>query len=173
MGALIDSAATDRLREAIDIAEKDGAKIRLDGRKVSSPVGYDGGNWLAPTIIDNAKGSFDCATRELFGPVRTSVRVDSLAQAREVENANPYGNATSVFTSSGAVADYVSNAATSGMVGINIGVPVPREPFSFGGNKDSRFGVGDMTGAGGLELWTYTKKVTTKWELQPDANWMS
>ena len=59
------------------------------------------------------------------------------------------------------------------MVGVNIGVPVPREPFSFGGNKDSRFGAGDITGRGGVELWTHLKKVTTKWALQPDANWMS
>lgn len=172
MGALIDSAATARLREAIEIAEKDGAKILLDGRHIAAPPECEGGNWLAPTIIDNAKGNSDCATRELFGPVLTIVRVDSLAEALEFENANPYGNATSVFTSSGAVAEYVSNAATSGMVGINIGVPVPREPFSFGGTKDSRFGVGDMTGAGGLALWTYTKKITTKWELQKDTSWM-
>ncbi len=173
MGALIDSAATARLTEALAIAEKEGATIRLDGRKVPAPAGYEGGNWLAPTIIDNAKGSFDCATRELFGPVLSIVRVKSLAEAIEFENANNYGNATSVFTSSGAVAEHVATNATSGMVGINIGVPVPREPFSFGGNKDSRFGVGDMTGAGGVELWTYLKKVTTKWELHSDHNWMS
>ena len=59
------------------------------------------------------------------------------------------------------------------MVGINIGVPVPREPFSFGGCKDSRFGAGDITGRGGVELWSYLKKITTKWQLQPDASWMS
>ncbi len=173
MGALIDTQASERLAEAIARAEKDGAKVVLDGRSVASPVGYEGGNWLAPTIIDNAKGDWDCATRELFGPIITIVRVGTLQEAIEFEQKNPYGNATSVFTSSGAVAQYVSDNATSGMVGINIGVPVPREPFAFGGNKDSRFGVGDMTGMGGVELWSYTKKVTTKWELQPDANWMS
>lgn len=173
MGALIDSAALTRLNEAIDIAFKDGATLRLDGRNATAPKGYEEGNWLAPTIIDNAKGNLDCATRELFGPIITIVRVDTLGEAMEFENSNPYGNATSVFTSSGAVAQHVSNHATSGMVGINIGVPVPREPFAFGGSKDSRFGVGDMTGMGGVELWSYTKKVTTKWELQSDANWMS
>ncbi len=173
MGALIDPAASERLAEAIALAESDGAKIVLDGRTVANPVGYEGGNWLAPTIIDNAKGDHDCATRELFGPVLTIVHVDSLQEALAFEQKNPYGNATSVFTSSGAVAQYVCDNATSGMVGVNIGVPVPREPFSFGGNKDSRFGVGDMTGMGGLELWSYTKKVTTKWELQSDATWMS
>ena len=68
MGALIDPAATARLAEALSMAEKDGATIVLDGRKVAKPVGFEGGNWLAPTIIDNAKGDWDCATRELFGP---------------------------------------------------------------------------------------------------------
>ncbi len=173
MGALIDPAASARLAEALAIAEKDGANIVLDGRTVAKPAGYEGGNWLGPTIIDNAKGDWDCATRELFGPIITIVHVDTLHEALAFEQKNPYGNATSVFTSSGAVAQFVSDNATSGMVGINIGVPVPREPFAFGGNKDSRFGVGDMTGMGGLELWSYTKKVTTKWELQADANWMS
>ena len=59
------------------------------------------------------------------------------------------------------------------MIGVNIGVPVPREPFSFGGTKASRFGQGDITGSGGVELWTSLKKITTKWALQPDQNWMS
>jgi malonate-semialdehyde dehydrogenase (acetylating)/methylmalonate-semialdehyde dehydrogenase len=59
------------------------------------------------------------------------------------------------------------------MVGVNIGVPVPREPFSFGGAKDSKFGEGDITGWGGVELWTRLKKITTKWSLQPDQTWMS
>ncbi len=173
MGALIDKAALTRLNEAIEMAVKDGATIRLDGRGVAAPKGYEEGHWLAPTIIDNAKGSLDCATRELFGPIITIVRVKTLGEAMKFENTNPYGNATSVFTSSGAVAQYVSVNATSGMIGVNIGVPVPREPFAFGGSKDSRFGVGDMTGMGGVELWSYTKKVTTKWELQSDSTWMS
>ncbi len=173
MGALIDKAALTRLNEAIEMALKEGATLRLDGRGVAAPEGYEEGHWLAPTIIDNAKGSFDCATRELFGPIITIVRVATLQEALAFENGNPYGNATSIFTSNGAVAQYVANNATSGMIGINIGVPVPREPFAFGGSKDSRFGVGDMTGMGGVELWSYTKKVTTKWELQSDANWMS
>jgi malonate-semialdehyde dehydrogenase (acetylating)/methylmalonate-semialdehyde dehydrogenase len=173
MGALIDQEANERLRAAIDRAASEGATIRLDGRTVAAPAGHDGGSWLAPTIIDNAQKDSDCATRELFGPVLSIVRVKSLEEAMAYENSNPYGNATSVFTSRGAVARYVSDRATSGMVGVNIGVPVPREPFSFAGNKDSRFGSGDITGRAGVELWSYLKKITTKWELQSDANWMS
>ncbi len=173
MGALIDKGAVERLNEAVDIAEKDGATVRLDGRKPNAPEGYDGGNWMAPTIIDNAKVGFDCATRELFGPVLTIVRVDTLEDAMKMERESNYGNAASVFTTNGAVARYVAENATAGMVGVNIGVPVPREPFSFGGTKDSRFGHGDITGRSALDLWSQSKKVTTKWQLHADANWMS
>ena len=173
MGAIIDRASLERLEADIDRAAKDGAKLRLDGRKPKPPAGYEGGNWLAPTVIDGATPGMECATKELFGPVLTVVRVKTLDEALELQGTTPYGNAVSVFTSRGDVARYVAERAPTGMVGVNIGVPVPREPFSFGGAKASRFGQGDMTGAGGVELWTRLKKVTTKWALQPDANWMS
>ena len=173
MGALIDKPALDRLEAAIEKAKLDGAKVRVDGRGQPAPAGYEGGYWLGPTIIDQADPAWDCATRELFGPVLTIVRVDTLDEALALATSSPYGNATSVFTSRGAVGRYVAERATTGMVGINIGVPVPREPFSFGGTRDSRFGVGDITGQGGVDLWSSVKKITSKWELQPDANWMS
>src|SRR5690606_9626220 len=98
MGALIDRAASDRLRAAIDQAKADGAEIRVDGRAVAPPAGYEGGNWLAPTVIDRADPTWDCATRELFGPVLTIVRVKTLDEALALSERNPYGNATSVFT---------------------------------------------------------------------------
>lgn len=173
MGALIDKAAVQRLRAAIERAEGDGATIRLDGRKVSPPTGCEQGFWLAPTIIDKVSRSMDCACHELFGPVLSIVRVKTLEEALELERTSAYGNATTVFTTSGAVARYVTEHATSGMIGINIGVPVPREPFSFGGTKDSKFGAGDITGSGGIEFWSNRKKVTSKWALQSDKNWMS
>ncbi len=173
MGAVIERASLDRLHAAIDRADEDGARVLLDGRSAKAPVGFEDGYWLAPSIIDHASPSFDCASRELFGPVLTIVRVDTLEEAMRLEQSSEYGNATSVFTTSGAVAAYVADNATNGMIGVNIGVPVPREPFSFGGTKSSRFGSGDITGRAGIDLWTQLKKITTKWELQPDASWMS
>ncbi len=173
MGAIIDRASLDRLESAVDRAATDGAEIRLDGRRPTAPAGYEGGHWLAPTVLDRASPTAECATKELFGPVLTIVRVDTLEEALALERMNKYGNATSVFTTRGAVARRVAEYATGGMIGINIGVPVPREPFSFGGTKASRFGVGDITGRGGVELWSHLKKITTKWDLQSDANWMS
>ena len=86
---------------------------------------------------------------------------------------SPYGNATSIFTSNGGTARYVAEHAQTGMVGVNIGVPVPREPFSFGGTKDSKFGAGDITGRSAVDFWTNLKKISTKWAKHTDSTWMS
>jgi len=113
------------------------------------------------------------ATEEIFGPVISIIRSRSLEEAVKIENANPYGNAASVFTQSGGLARYVMENASAGMIGVNIGVPVPREPFSFGGWNESRFGVGDITGKSSIEFWTKLKKMTTKWNPEAGINWMS
>jgi malonate-semialdehyde dehydrogenase (acetylating) / methylmalonate-semialdehyde dehydrogenase len=173
MGALIDHSARSRLHDAIAKAEREGAKVLLDGRKVHAPAGHEHGSWLAPTVLDGVTSSMECSCVELFGPVLSVVRVKTLDEAMALERASSYGNACVVFTTNGAVADYVAHNATSGMIGVNIGVPVPREPFSFGGTKNSKFGVGDITGSGGVEFWSQRKKVTSKWALQSDKNWMS
>jgi malonate-semialdehyde dehydrogenase (acetylating)/methylmalonate-semialdehyde dehydrogenase len=78
-----------------------------------------------------------------------------------------------VYTENGGLARYVTDRASAGMVGINVGVPVPREPFSFGGWNDSKFGVGDLTGKSSIEFWTQLKKTTTKWNKDAGTNWMS
>jgi malonate-semialdehyde dehydrogenase (acetylating)/methylmalonate-semialdehyde dehydrogenase len=173
MGALIDAAALNRLRAAIIQAETEGGTLLLDGRHVAPPAGHEGGFWLAPTIIGDATPMMECVQSELFGPVLTIVKVKTIDEALALEARSSFGNATSIFTTSGGVARYVADNASSGMVGINIGVPVPREPFSFGGSKESRFGSGDITGAGGVEFWSNRKKITAKWALQADKNWMS
>jgi malonate-semialdehyde dehydrogenase (acetylating)/methylmalonate-semialdehyde dehydrogenase len=115
----------------------------------------------------------EAAQRELFGPVLSIVRVPTLSAALEVENASPYGNAASVFTTNGAVAQAVVEGSRVGMVGVNVGVPVPREPFSFGGTGESKFGYGDITGLSSLGFWTDLKKVTRKWTSRTDGSWMS
>ncbi|MGE0791912.1 MAG: aldehyde dehydrogenase family protein, partial [Sandaracinaceae bacterium] len=173
MGAIIDKTACERLQRDLDRAKEEGAKLVLDGRSTPAPSGYEGGNWLAPSIIDGATFDMDCANRELFGPVLSIVHVDTLDQAIALQGKSPYGNAYSVFTTRGATARYVAEHAEATMVGINVGVPVPREPFSFGGSKASKFGSHDMTGWGGVDFWSRQKKITTKWALQPDVTWMS
>ena len=173
MGAIIDAASVARLREAVDRAVGDGSNLLLDGRTPTPPRGCAGGSWFGPTVLDHVPPDSQCATHELFGPVLSIVRAPSIHAALEFEHASPYGNATSVFTQSGAVARHVADAAHSGMIGVNVGVPVPREPFSFGVTKGSRFGHGDITGRGGVELWTRLKKITSKWGTATDGSWMS
>jgi malonate-semialdehyde dehydrogenase (acetylating)/methylmalonate-semialdehyde dehydrogenase len=173
MGALIDREAKERLERAIAAAEKAGAKVLVDGRRAACPAGGEDGVWMGPTVLDGATADMECVRAELFGPVLTVMRVRTLDEALSVDRASPYGNATSVFTTSGAVARYVSERARTGMVGVNVGVPVPRDPFSFGGTRDSKLGHGDITGQAGVEFWSTLKKITTKWALQPDATWMS
>jgi malonate-semialdehyde dehydrogenase (acetylating) / methylmalonate-semialdehyde dehydrogenase len=173
MGAIIDHGARDRLIADITRAEREGARIRLDGRNPAAPSGYEKGAWLAPTVIDHAQAEMECATKELFGPAITIVRVANLEEAMRIEASGTYGNACSVFTTRGAVARHVAERAKSGMIGVNVGVPVPREPFSFGGTRASRYGAGDITGFQGVEHWSWLKKITTKWQLSEDATWMS
>jgi malonate-semialdehyde dehydrogenase (acetylating)/methylmalonate-semialdehyde dehydrogenase len=101
------------------------------------------------------------------------MRSENIDKAIEIENSSEYGNAAAVFTQSGGIARYVTEKVSAGMIGVNIGVPVPREPFGFGGWNDSRFGVGDITGKSSIEFWTKSKKTTTKWNPESRTNWMS
>ena len=94
-------------------------------------------------------------------------------EAIAIENASPSGNTASIYTTNGATARHFERHVNSGMVGINIGVPVPREPYSFGGWNESQFGAGDITGEDGIAFWTRAKKVTQKWTLGAARNWMS
>jgi malonate-semialdehyde dehydrogenase (acetylating)/methylmalonate-semialdehyde dehydrogenase len=172
IGPVISAEAKARIIGYIDEAEKAGAKILVDGRNVVVP-GHESGYFLGPTIIDRVTPDMRIAREEVFGPVLVIVRASDVDEALNVERASPYGNAASVFTESGAVARHVMENASAGMVGVNVGVPVPREPFSFGGWNESRFGVGDITGRGSIEFWTQSKKMTTKWNREAGTNWMS
>jgi malonate-semialdehyde dehydrogenase (acetylating)/methylmalonate-semialdehyde dehydrogenase len=173
MGAIITKTQVEFLRGAIDRAEKAGAKVLLDGRKAKAPVGMEEGNWIGPTVLDNIQPGSEASGVELFGPIISIIRCKDITEAMKIENSIDYGNACSVFTSSGALAEKVIRMASTGMVGVNVGVPVPREPFSFGGVNASKYGHGDITGQHSLDFWSNIKKVTIKWEKQNDNNWMS
>ena len=172
VGPVISTAAMERITRYINEAEAAGAKVLVDGRG-AKVGGKEGGYFLGPTIIDGVTPDMAIAQEEVFGPVLAIVRTTNVEQALAVENASSYGNAASVFTESGSIARYVMEHASAGMVGVNVGVPVPREPFSFGGWNDSKFGVGDITGRGSIEFWTQAKKMTTKWNREAGVNWMS
>ena len=172
LGAIISAAAKERIEGYITRAEAAGAKITVDGRG-AQVAGKKGGFYVGPTIIDGVDIGHECACDEIFGPVLTVLHVDTLDEALAIENANLFGNAASVYTSTGATARYFEERASAGMIGVNIGVPVPREPFGFGGWNVSRFGVGDITGEDGVAFWTKTKKITQKWTASAASNWMS
>ncbi|HEX8251380.1 MAG TPA: CoA-acylating methylmalonate-semialdehyde dehydrogenase [Pyrinomonadaceae bacterium] len=172
LGAVISRAAKERIENYITEAERGGAKVLVDGRG-AVVAGKENGTYVGPTVIDFVKPEMSVAREEIFGPVISIMRTDTLDEAIKIENANPYGNAASVFTNSGGLARYVMEHASAGMIGVNIGVPVPREPFSFGGWNESRFGANDITGKSSIEFWTKLKKTTTKWNAEAGVNWMS
>lgn len=172
LGSVISRAAKDRIEWHITEAEKQGARILLDGRNAIVP-GKENGFYVGPTVIDHVSPGMSIATEEIFGPVLSVIRVNTIDEALSIENSNPYGNAAAVFTQNGGMAKYVAERANAGMIGVNIGVPVPREPFSFGGWNESKFGVGDLTGKSSVQFWTKLKKTTTKWNPEAGTNWMS
>lgn len=172
LGAVISREAKERIERYISEAEQQGAKVLVDGRGAKVP-GKENGSYVGPTVIDHVKPDMAVATEEIFGPVISIMRTRTVDEALAIENKNPYGNAAAVYTQSGGIARYVTERANSGMVGVNVGVPVPREPFSFGGWNESRFGVGDITGKSSIEFWTKLKKTTTKWNPESGINWMS
>lgn len=172
LGAVISEEAKERIENYITEAERDGAKILVDGRG-ATVAGKENGTYVGPTVIDFVRPEMSVAKEEIFGPVISIMRTDNLDEAIGIENGNPYGNASSVFTQSGGLARYVMERASAGMIGVNIGVPVPREPFSFGGWNESRFGANDITGKSSIEFWTKLKKTTTKWNPEAKTNWMS
>lgn len=172
LGPVISKEAKERIEKYISEAEKQGAKILVDGRN-TIVKGKENGFYVGPTVIDFVTPDMSVAKEEIFGPVISIMRAKDVDEALKIENENPYGNAAAVFTQDGGMARYVIERASAGMIGVNIGVPVPREPFSFGGWNDSKFGVGDLTGKSSIEFWTKLKKTTTKWNAEAKTNWMS
>ena len=172
LGAIISIQAKERIEGYITEAVTEGARILVDGRN-TMVKGSEGGYYIGPTVIDQVTPDMKIAKEEVFGPVLAIMRVSTVDEALQIENSSVYGNAASVFTQSGSLANYVAERVSAGMIGVNIGVPVPREPFSFGGWNESKFGSGDITGKSSIEFWTKLKKTTTKWNPEARTNWMS
>jgi len=172
LGAVINKASKERIEKYITEAEQQGAKILVDGRN-AKVEGKENGTYVGPTVIDYVRPEMAIAREEVFGPVISIMRTEGLDEAISIQNKNPYGNGASVFTQNGGLARYVIEKASAGMIGVNVGVPVPREPFSFGGWNESKFGVGDITGKSSIEFWTKLKKTTVKWNPEAGVNWMS
>lgn len=140
----------------------EGAELILDGRDIQVP-GYENGCYVGPTIFDHVKPGMTIGDREVFGPVLCIKRVKDFEEGLAVMNANPYANGSVIFTQSGHFAREFSRRTDGGMVGVNVGIPVPVGMFPFNGHKKSFFGDLHCLGKDGYRFYTEGKVVTTRW----------
>jgi len=162
MGPVVTAAARDRIVGYIDSGERQGARLAVDGRGLVVP-GFENGFFVGPTVIDEVTPEMDVYRDEIFGPVLSVLRTDSVDEAIRLVNANPYGNGTAVFTSSGEAARRFMRGVDVGMIGINVPIPVPMAYYSFGGWKDSLFGDKHVHGPEGVSFYTRAKVITSRW----------
>jgi len=169
MGPIVTAAARDRIVGLIGTGEAQGATLAVDGRGLRIP-GHEDGFFVGPTVIDDVTTDMDVYREEIFGPVLTVVRAGSVDEAIALINANPYGNGTAVFTTSGEAARRFQRGVNVGMIGINVPIPVPMAYYSFGGWKDSLFGSSHVHGPEGVAFYTRAKVVTARWpRVEPGA----
>ncbi|MBL7261701.1 CoA-acylating methylmalonate-semialdehyde dehydrogenase [Paractinoplanes lichenicola] len=162
MGPVVTAAAKQRIEGLIESGEREGAKVTVDGRGLTVP-GFEEGFFVGPTVIDQVEPSMEVYREEIFGPVLSVVRADTVDAAIELINSNPYGNGTAIFTSSGEAARRFQRGVRVGMIGINVPIPVPMAYYSFGGWKDSLFGDKHIHGPEGVSFYTRGKVVTSRW----------
>jgi malonate-semialdehyde dehydrogenase (acetylating)/methylmalonate-semialdehyde dehydrogenase len=162
MGPVVTAAARDRITGLIGTGAEQGATLAVDGRGLAVE-GYENGFWVGPTVIDRVSTEMDVYKEEIFGPVLSVVRADTVDEAIRVVNSNPYGNGTAIFTSSGEAARRFQRGVKIGMIGINVPIPVPVAYYSFGGWKDSLFGQSRIHGKDGVEFYTRSKVITSRW----------
>jgi malonate-semialdehyde dehydrogenase (acetylating)/methylmalonate-semialdehyde dehydrogenase len=160
MGPLISAAHRDRVAAYVDAGVREGAELVVDGR---DPHTDAGGHFLGPCLFDRVKPGMRIYDEEIFGPVLLVVRADSYPAARDLVNANPYGNGAAIFTNDGGAARLFEQQVTAGMVGINVPIPVPMSYHSFGGWKASLFGDLHVHGPDGFRFYTRNKVVTRRW----------
>ncbi len=160
MGPLVTREHRDRVASYVERAPGEGATVVVDGRE-STPPGD--GFFLAPSLIDNVKPGMDNYRDEIFGPVLGITRVDTYDEALSLVNESPYGNGTAIFTRDGGVARRFQFDVQAGMVGINVPIPVPVAYYSFGGWKASLFGDRHIYGPEGIDFYTRSKVVTSRW----------
>jgi malonate-semialdehyde dehydrogenase (acetylating)/methylmalonate-semialdehyde dehydrogenase len=161
MGPLVTREQRDRVAGILASAASEGATLAVDGRDeaTTSREGF----FLGASLVDNATPGMRCYDEEIFGPVLTVVRAKSYAEGLKLINENPYGNGTAIFTQNGGAARQFQFDVEAGMVGINVPIPVPVSYYSFGGWKSSLFGDLHMYGPEGIQFFTRSKVVTSRW----------
>ena len=162
MGPVISKEHKDKIENYINLGEKEGAKLILDGRNYKIQ-GYENGNFVGPTLFDKVNKDMTIYKEEIFGPVLSVVRASSYEEAINLVNNHPYGNGSSIYTSNGEVSRHFTTNSKIGMVGVNVPIPVPMAFHSFGGWKQSLFGDHSMHGIEGIRFFTKLKTVTSRW----------
>ena len=163
MGPLISKIHRDKVASYVEGAAAEGAKVCVDGSNLEVAAANKGGFFFGPSLIDNVRPGMKVYDDEIFGPVLSVVRVDTFDEGVDVINSNQYGNGVAIFTRDGGAARQFTVDVTCGMVGVNVPIPVPVASYSFGGWKDSLFGDTHMYGPAGIEFFTRSKVVTTRW----------
>jgi len=165
LGPVISKESKQRVERLIQSGVDQGADLLLDGRNPTVP-GFPNGNFVNPTLLDNVKPGMECYEEEIFGPVLLCSSVDTLDDAIEFTNNNPYGNGCAIFTQSGADARKYQFEIDCGQVGVNVPIPVPLPMFSFTGSRASYRGGGHFYGKQGVAFFTQTKTITSNWREQ-------
>jgi malonate-semialdehyde dehydrogenase (acetylating) / methylmalonate-semialdehyde dehydrogenase len=153
-----------KVKDYIDLGEREGARVVLDGRQPPKEEGF----FLGPTLLDNVTGEMRVGREEIFGPVLSVVRATDLDDAIEFTNASPFGNACSIFTESGSSVRHFREHIEAGMLGINIGVAAPMAFFPFNGIKGSFYGDLHATGKDGVRFFTENKVEIARYYSDPD-----
>lgn len=169
LGPVVNAAHKKSVTDWIEKGIEEGAELVLDGRDVKVE-GYENGFYLGPTIFDHVKEGMSIGEKEIFGPVLCIKRVKSFEEGLRIMNANPYANGSVIFTQNGHYAREFARHTDGGMIGINVGIPVPVGMFPFNGKKLSFIGDLHCLGKDGYRFYTENKVVTTRWFDEETAN---
>ncbi|MDR3588817.1 MAG: CoA-acylating methylmalonate-semialdehyde dehydrogenase [Negativicutes bacterium] len=162
LGPLVTADHKKFVNDWIETGIKEGAKLVLDGRG-TTVKGFEDGFFVGHTIFDNVKPGMTMGESEIFGPVVAVKRVKDFAEGLQIMNSNPFANGSAIFTQNGHYAREFAKHTHGGMVGINVGIPVPMSAFPFSGHKDSFFGDLHVNGRDGVAFFTEAKCVTSRW----------
>ena len=162
LGPVVSAKHKEKICKWIQKGIDEGAELVLDGRDIVVP-GFENGYFVGPTILDHVKPGMTVGDQEIFGPVTCIKRVKDYEEGIAVMNVNPFANGSCIFTQSGYYSRKFVMETDGGMVGVNVGIPVPSAYFPFSGNKDSFFGDLHVLGKDGVRFFTRAKTVTTHW----------
>lgn len=163
MGPVVNQGHREFITGWIEKAIQEGAKLVLDGRNPNVPEANQKGFFLAPTILDHVTEEMACGREEIFGPVLCVKRVNDFEEGLKIMNNSRFANGSVIFTESGHYAREFSRRSDAGMVGVNVGIPVPLGIFGFTGHKQSFFGDLHCMGRDGFIFYTESKNVTATW----------